>query len=345
MADEGATYRDAGVDIQAGEEAVTRFKEFVQSTYTPDVLTDVGAFGGMLRLDTSGVNEPVLVSSIDGVGTKVKVAAMMNRYDTVGIDLVNHCINDILVQGARPLFFLDYYATSKLVPDLAAEVVKGVADACREAGCALLGGEIAEMPGVYQDGEFDLVGCIVGVVDRGKVIDGSKVRHGDVVIGVASSGLHTNGYSLVRKVLFEDNDYKVDQYVPEIGAVLGEVLLTPHRSYLKAVSAVLEQYEVHAMAHLTGGGFYGNIPRVLPADCQVTVERRLWAVPPIFQFIQEKGNIDTVEMYRTFNMGIGLVMIVPKEHGLDVVNFLSQEGETAWIIGEVHKGAREVTVI
>jgi len=345
VAENGSTYKDAGVDIEAGEQAVSRLKNFVHSTYTPNVLTDVGAFGGMLKLETQGMTEPVLVSSIDGVGTKVKIAAMINRYDTVGIDLVNHCINDILVQGAKPLFFLDYYATSKLVPEQAAEVVKGVAEACREAGCALLGGEIAEMPGVYLDGEFDLAGCIVGIVERSKIVDGSRVQPGDVVIGLASSGLHTNGYSLVRKVLFEDHGYKIDEYVPELGAVLGEVLLTPHKSYLKAVSSAMEQYEIRAMAHLTGGGFYGNIPRVLPSDCQVTVERRHWTVPPIFQFIQDKGNIDPVEMHRTFNMGIGMILIVPKEHALEIVELLKQEGEVAWIIGEVHKGAREVTII
>ncbi|MCX8053251.1 MAG: phosphoribosylformylglycinamidine cyclo-ligase, partial [Armatimonadetes bacterium] len=289
MAEEGTTYKDAGVDIEAGEEVVFRLKQYAQSTFTPNVLTDVGSFGGMFRLGAEDMADPVLVSSIDGVGTKVKIASMMGRYDAVGVDVVNHCVNDILVQGARPLFFMDYIATSKLFPERVADIVKGISEACCEAGCALLGGEIAEMPGVYCEGEFDVAGCIVGLVDREKIIDGSKVQHGDVLIGLASSGLHTNGYSLVRKVLFEDNDYKVDQYIPELGAVLGEVLLTPHKSYLKAVTAVMGRYEIHAMAHLTGGGFYGNIPRVLPSDCQVTVERRYWGVPPIFQFIQDKG--------------------------------------------------------
>ena len=345
MAEEGSTYKDAGVDIEAGEEAVFRLKQYAQSTYTPNVLTDIGSFGGMFRLGAGDMKDPVLVSSIDSVGTKVKVAAMMGRYDTVGIDMVNHCVNDILVMGARPLFFVDYYATSKLRPERVVDVVKGMAEACREAGCALLGGEIAEMPGVYLEGEFDVAGCIVGLVDREKIIDGSKVQQGDVLVGLASSGLHTNGFSLVRKVLFEDNDYKVDQYVPEVGGVLGEVLLTPHKSYLKSVTAVMGRYEIHAMAHLTGGGFYGNIPRVLPTDCQATVERRNWGVPPIFQLIQEKGGIDPTEMHRTFNMGVGLVMIVAKERGVEIVDLLQQEGEAASIIGEVHKGGREVTVI
>lgn len=345
MTEENTTYKAAGVDIEAGEEAVYRLKESVQSTYTPDVLTDVGSFGGMMRLDTTGMAQPVLVSSIDGVGTKVKIAGMMEKYDTIGMDIVNHCVNDILVQGSKPLFFLDYYATSKLRPEVAADVVKGMADACRAAGCALIGGEIAEMPGVYVEGEFDVAGCIVGIVDREKIIDGSKVQPGDAVIGLASSGLHTNGYSLVRKVLFEDNDYRVDQYVPELGAVLGDVLLAPHRCYARPVLAVIEQYDVHAMAHLTGGGFYSNVPRVLPIDCQVSVERRYWGTPPIFQLIQDLGNIETTEMHRTFNMGIGMVLIVGKERAIEIVQKLQDEGETASIIGEVHKGGREVNVI
>lgn len=345
MNEDSATYKSAGVDIEAGDEAVYRLKDYAKSTYTPDVLTDVGSFGGMFRLDTRGMSEPVLVSSIDSVGTKVKIASMMDRYDTIGADIVNHCVNDVLVQGARPLFFLDYYATSKLRPEMAADVVKGMAAACIDAGCALIGGEIAEMPGVYLEGEFDVAGCVVGIVDRAKIIDGSRVEPGDVVIGIASSGPHTNGFSLVRKVLFEDNDYRIDQYVPELGAVLGDVLLAPHRCYFRSVYPILEGYGVHAMAHLTGGGFYNNIPRVLPLDCQVTVERRNWAVPPIFQLLQEKGNIDHTEMHRTFNMGIGLVLIIAKERSIEAVDRLNEAGETAWMIGEVHKGGREVTVI
>lgn len=345
MVEDSATYKAAGVDIEAGDEAVQRMKQYVQSTFNSNVLTDVGSFGGMFRLGDRGMSDPVLVSSIDGVGTKVKIASMMQKYDTIGMDMVNHCVNDILVQGAMPLVFLDYFATSKLDPKVAEDIVKGMAAACCEAGCVLIGGETAEMPGVYLEGEFDLAGCIVGLVDRPKIIDGSKTKHGDVAVGLASSGLHTNGFSLVRKLLFEDNDYKVDQYIPELGAVLGDVLLVPHKCYLNSVSKVLDKHEVHAIAHLTGGGFYSNIPRVLPMDCQVTVERRHWTVPPIFSFLQEIGNIDNSEMHHTFNMGIGLVLIVSKEHAIDVVDTLCEAGETAWIIGEVHKGAREVTVI
>jgi phosphoribosylformylglycinamidine cyclo-ligase len=345
MAEETTTYKAAGVDIEAGDEAVFRIKECVQSTFSENVLTDIGAFGGMMRLPTEGMADPVLVSSIDGVGTKVKIATLMGKYDTIGQDLVNHCVNDILVQGAKPLLFLDYFATSKLEPRIVEEVVKGMAVACREAGCALIGGETAEMPSVYVDGEFDLAGCIVGLVDRQAIIDGSRVQQGDVVVGIASSGLHTNGFSLVRKVLFDDCGYKVNQYVPELGANLGDVLLTPHKSYYRSVMAVTQQCEVHAMAHITGGGFYSNIPRTIPIDCQVTVERRAWAAPPIFSLLQEKGNIDTTEMFRTFNMGIGMVLVVAKERGLQVLDILAEAGETAWIIGEVHKGGREVNVI
>lgn len=345
MTDEPTTYKAAGVDIDAGEEAVQRLKGYVKSTYTPEVVGDVGAFGGMIRLNTEGMTEPVLVSSIDGVGTKVKIAAMMNKYDTVGGDLVNHSINDILVQGARPLFFLDYFATQKLDPRVVAEVVKGMADACRESGCALIGGETAEMPGVYCDGEFDLAGCIVGIVDKPRIVDGSRIQPGDAVVGLASAGLHTNGYSLVRKIFFSDNDYKADQFVPELGGVLGEVLLAPHKCYAKAVLSIMQNFDVRGMAHLTGGGFYNNIPRVLPADCQVTVERRSWGVPPIFQLIQDLGKIQNSEMHRTFNMGIGFVLIVPAHRAVEVVAAAQEAGEVAQIIGEVHKGPREVTIV
>lgn len=345
MIDDSATYKAAGVDIEAGEEAVHRMKQHVHSTYNENVLTDLGSFGGMFRLGLEGMKDPVLVSSIDGVGTKVKIASMMDKYDTIGMDIVNHCCDDILVQGAKPLIFLDYFATSKLSPKIAEQIVAGMSEACRDAGCVLIGGETAEMPGVYLEGEFDIAGCIVGIVDRENVIDGSKVAPGDAVIGIASSGLHTNGYSLVRKVLFEDAGLKADQYIPELGGVLGDVLLAPHKNYVKPVMAVMKDYEIHAMAHLTGGGFYSNIPRVLPIDCQVTVERRYWGVPPIFQLIQEKGNIDPVEMHRTFNMGIGLVLIVARERAMEVIARLEECGEVASLIGEVHKGGREVNVI
>jgi len=339
------TYRDAGVDIDAMNEAVRRMKEAVRMTYTANVLTDVGSFGGMFRLGEHGMADPVLVSSIDSVGTKVKIAAMMKRYDTIGRDLVNHCSNDILVQGARPLFFLDYFATSKLDPQVCTEVVRGLAEACRDAGCALIGGETAELPGVYLEGELDLAGCIVGIVERSRIIDGSRIMAGDVVIGLASSGLHTNGYSLARKILFETAGLAVDQAMPELGGALGDVLLEPHRSYLRPVLEVIGRYEVHGIAHITGGGYYDNIPRILPVDCQVTLERRNWPTPPIFSLIQEKGGVEDVEMYRTFNMGLGMVLIVPREQAAEITVHLNEMGEQAWMVGEVHKGPREVAVL
>jgi len=326
--------------------AVLRMREHVRTTFTPHVLTDVGSFGGMFGLDTSGMAEPILVSSIDGVGTKVRVAAAMNRHDTIGADLVAHCVNDILVQGARPLFFLDYFATSRLSPDVVVEVVKGLADGCRAAGCALIGGETAEMPGVYGEGEYDLAGCIVGLVDRPKVVDGRSIEPGDAVIGLASSGLHTNGFSLARHVLFENAGLSPQSTPPQLaGRSVGDVLLDPHRSYAPSVLPLLDRFPIKGIAHITGGGFYDNIPRILPSDCSVTLDRRLWTPPAIFAYIQELGNVPDAEMYRTFNMGIGLVLIVEREHSIEVMADLAQSGETASLIGEVHRGVHEVDIL
>ncbi len=346
MADTPITYRDAGVDIDAMNTAVLRMKEFVRTTYTPGVLTDVGSFGGMFAVDWSGYREPVLVSSVDGVGTKLKVAFAMNRHDTIGADLVSHCVNDILVQGARPLFFLDYFATGKLSPDVVVDVVKGLSAGCKAAGCALLGGETAEMPGMYPENEYDLAGMIVGVVDRAKIVDGRDVAPGDVVIGIASDGLHTNGYSLARRVLFDAAGLTVSDSPAALGdKTIGEVLLAPHRCYANAVLPLLDEFQVKAMAHITGGGFYDNIPRTLPADCSVTVDRRLWQIPPIFSLIQELGSVSVPEMYRTFNMGIGYVLIAPREQAGEIVTRLIENGETAGLIGEVHRGVHEVDVV
>ncbi len=339
------TYADAGVNINAGNDAVSQMKEHIRSTFTSNVLADVGSFGAMFAFDKNAVNEPVLVSSIDGVGTKLKIAFAMGRHDTIGRDLVWHCVNDILVQGARPLFFLDYFGTGKLEPAVAAEVVKGLAEGCRSVGCALVGGETAEMPGMYSDGEYDLAGCIVGLVDRGRIIDGRQVAPGDALIGIASDGLHTNGYSLARHVLFEVGGLSLDRYIPELGKTLGEELLAPHRCYAPAILPLLEQFEIHAMAHITGGGFYDNIPRALPSDCQAIVERRSWTPAPIFHLIQETGNVPDSEMFRTLNMGIGMVLIVPREQALFVVQALTEAGENAAIIGEVVKGSHEVQVV
>ncbi|MHB1002144.1 MAG: phosphoribosylformylglycinamidine cyclo-ligase [Armatimonadota bacterium] len=340
-----ATYKEAGVNIDAGNEAVMRMKEYIKSTFTPAVLTEIGSFGGMYELDLTGYEHPVLVSSIDGVGTKLKIAFMMNKHDTIGHDIVNHCVNDILVQGAKALYFLDYFATGQLNPSVVIDVVKGLSEACRNTGCALLGGETAEMPGIYLPDEYDIAGSIVGIVEKSKIIDGSKVFPGDVLIGIPSNGLHTNGYSLVRHVFFEKAKWRVDQDVPELGSTLGEELLRPHKCYANIVHTLLDEFDIHGMAHITGGGFYDNIPRALPEDCQVAVDRRTINVQPIFNLIQELGDITEPEMYRTFNMGIGFVLVVPKELATSIITRINEMGEDATIIGEVRKGSREVQVL
>ena len=348
MPEERITYRDAGVDIDAANEAVQRMRGPLRSTFTPGVLTDVGSFGGMFALSAvQGIEDPVLVSSIDGVGTKLKVAILVNKHDTIGRDLVYHCVNDILVQGARPLFFLDYFATGKLWPAVAEDIVKGLAEGCREVGCALIGGETAEMPGVYAEGDYDLAGCIVGIVDRAKIISGTHIQPGDTVIGLASSGLHTNGYSLARRVLLDAGENSLSPYesLPALGRTLGEELLMPHRCYAPALLPLLDEFDIRGMAHLTGGGFYENIPRILPTDCSVTIERRNWPIPPIFTLIQERGNVPESEMYRTFNMGIGYVLIVAPDQAPLLAHRLNAVGESAYIIGNIHRGVHEVDIV
>ena len=339
------TYADAGVSIDAGNEAVLRMKEHIRSTFTPNVLADVGSFGAMFAFPKNACDDPVLVSSIDGVGTKLKIAVLTGIHHTVGHDLVNHCVNDILVQGARPLFFLDYFGTGRLSPQVAADVVRGMADGCRAAGCALVGGETAEMPGMYQDGEYDLAGCIVGLVDRSRIVDGSQVGAGDVLLGLASDGLHTNGYSLARHVLLDKARLTVDDFIPEFGQTLGAELLSGHRCYAPSVLPLLDQFDIHAMAHITGGGFYDNIPRVLPAGTGAVVERRMWQTPPVFRYIQTVGNVSDHEMYRTFNMGIGMVLIVPREQAVAAVDALNAAGESAVLLGEVVRGSHEVQIV
>jgi len=348
MVDQPITYRDAGVDIDAGNEAVLRMREHIRSTFTSNVINDVGAFGGMFSLaGIAAYQEPVLVSSIDGVGTKLKVAVQVGRHDTIGRDLVNHCVNDILVQGARPLFFLDYFATGRLQPSVAVDVVRGLAESCREAGCALIGGETAEMPGLYADGEYDLAGCIVGLVDRPKIIDGSMIEPGDTVLGLASSGIHTNGFSLARRVLLEAGSNSLSLYepLPMLGRSLSEELLAVHRCYAPSIIPLLSEFDIKGMAHITGGGIYDNIPRILPVDCSVTVERRTWPIPPIFTLIQDRGQVPEPEMFRTFNMGIGMVLIVAPEQAPLIAHRLNSVGESAYIIGNVHRGVHEVDIV
>jgi phosphoribosylformylglycinamidine cyclo-ligase len=306
-------YERAGVNIKAGYEAVDRMKQHVQRTMRPEVIGGLGGFGGMFELPVDRFRQPVLISGTDGVGTKLKIAFAMNRHDTIGQDAVAMCVNDIVAQGAEPLYMLDYLACGKLDPSQSEAIVAGFADGCQQAGCALIGGETAEMPGFYADGEYDLAGFAVGIVEKERIVDGTKVVRGDVLIGLSSSGLHSNGFSLVRKVLFEQEGLAVNSKLEELGQqTLGELLLTPTRIYVQPVLRLLETCHIHGMAHITGGGFYENIPRMLPADCAVEIERGSWSIPGIFPFLAERGKLTEEDMYNTFNMGIGFVLAVPE---------------------------------
>jgi len=339
-------YKAAGVDIDAGNEAVRRIRGLAKSTFTPGVLSEIGSFGGLFRLDRERFEEPVLVSSADGVGTKLKVAFMTGRHDTVGGDLVNHCVNDILVQGAEPLFFLDYLATGRLEPNIAEQVIGGIARACRENSCALIGGETAEMPGFYTQGEYDIAGFIVGVVDRSRIIDGHGIVPGDVLIGLPSAGLHTNGYSLARRVFFEIAGWKANTYVGELGKSAGDALLAPHRSYLNLLKPVIERRWAKGLAHITGGGITENLPRILPEGCGAEIDTRAWQVPAIFRVLQQRGHIAGDEMFRAFNMGIGLVVACATRDADRVLNTIRTAGEGgAGRIGFVVAGERSVRYI
>jgi len=329
------TYRDAGVDIDAGDEFVNRIKPLVRSTFRPEVLTDLGGFGGLFGLQAGKYKEPVLVSGTDGVGTKLKIAFMMDKHDSVGIDLVAMCVNDIAVSGAEPLFFLDYFATGKLSISKAQEVVAGIAEGCRQAGCALIGGETAEMPSFYPEGEYDLAGFAVGVVDRSKIIDGRHIAPGDLVLGLASSGLHSNGYSLARRVLFDQAKLTAASRLSELDRSIGEVLLTPTRIYAKQILALLEQFPIKGIAHITGGGITENLPRVFPKGVRARITRKSWPVPPIFDVIGRLGQVDRDEMYRVFNMGIGLILVVPRDSVAGVLDRAALLGDQGWPIGEI----------
>ncbi|WP_456298453.1 phosphoribosylformylglycinamidine cyclo-ligase [Candidatus Desulforudis audaxviator] len=336
------TYAAAGVDIAAANRAVELMRQAVRRTFRPGVLTDIGGFGGLFALDTEKYREPVLVSGTDGVGTKLRVAFMADRHDTVGIDLVAMCVNDILVHGAEPLFFLDYLAVGRLEPEKVAAIIEGVSWGCRKAGCALIGGETAEMPGFYAPDEYDLAGFVVGVVERSRVISGADIRAGDLLIGCASAGLHSNGYSLARKVLFDVANYEIDNYLPSLGRTVGEELLVPTRIYVRPVLSVLKRFKVRGMAHITGGGLLENIPRILPRGVAVRLRRGTWPVPGIFSLIQELGGVEESEMYRTFNMGIGFVLVVPPAEADQVIAALREHREPAFLIGEVVRGQNEV---
>lgn len=335
-------YKEAGVDIDAGAEAVERMKKLVKATYGEEVLAGVGGFGALFKPKLQRYESPVLVASTDSVGTKLKVAFAMGKHDTVGQDLVNHCVNDILTTGARPLFFLDYISTSALKPKIAEEIVKGVAEACKEAQCALIGGETAELPGFYAEGEYDLVGSIVGIVDEKKIIDGSRIEPGDRLIGLPSNGLHTNGYSLARKVLFEKCGYSADARLDEIENTVGDELLRIHRSYAPILLPTLDKFDIKGLAHITGGGFTDNIPRILPEGCSVRIDLNSWDAPPIFALLQREGEVPEEEMFRTFNIGIGMVAIIEKGAADGVLGALKERGETGFIIGAVVKGERKV---
>ncbi|MDQ0063216.1 phosphoribosylformylglycinamidine cyclo-ligase [Paenibacillus harenae] len=337
-------YKKAGVDIAAGNEAVERMKKHVKRTYRPEVMAELGGFGGLFGLNKDKYEEPVLVSGTDGVGTKLKLAFAMDKHDTIGIDAVAMCVNDIIVQGAEPLFFLDYLACDKVVPEKIEAIVAGISEGCVQAGCSLIGGETAEMPGMYSEGEYDIAGFTVGIVDKKKMIDGSTIAAGDAVIGFASSGIHSNGFSLVRRLLLEEAGYSLEQTLEELGgARLGDVLIEPTRIYVKSALKLIEQVNVKGMAHITGGGFIENIPRVLPEGVNVDIAYGSWPILPIFGLMQEKGNITNRDMFTTFNMGVGLVVVVPADQAETALRVAAELGEEAYRIGTVTEGSRIVT--
>jgi phosphoribosylformylglycinamidine cyclo-ligase len=338
------TYRDAGVDIDAGNKAVDLMKKHVRSTYRPEVLGDIGGFGGLFALDVAKYRQPVLVSGTDGVGTKLCIAFMADKHDTIGQDAVAMCVNDILVQGAEPLFFLDYLAVGKLAPEQVAAIVSGIAGACLESGCSLIGGETAEMASFYKKGEYDIGGFAVGVAERSKLITGQSIQPGDVLLGLPSSGLHSNGYSLVRKICFDVKEIDINQFIPELGKTLGEELLVPTKLYPKACLPLIEKYEIKGMVHITGGGFYENIPRVLPEGCGVEIDTQSWPKPPVFALLQQWGNVAWTEMYRTFNMGIGMILVVPPSEVQNIQDDLTARGEASFVIGQVTQGTKEAVL-
>ncbi|MCP1356264.1 phosphoribosylformylglycinamidine cyclo-ligase [Aneurinibacillus migulanus] len=335
-------YKQAGVDIDAGNEAVERMKKHVKRTFRPEVLTDLGGFGALFGLDINKYKKPVLVSGTDGVGTKLKLAFAMDKHDTIGIDAVAMCVNDIVVQGAEPLFFLDYLACGKVVPERIEAIVKGIADGCEQSGSALIGGETAEMPGMYEESEYDIAGFSVGVVDADRVIDGKSIVSGDIIIGMSSSGVHSNGFSLVRKVLLEDAGLPLHEEVAELGGKLGDVLLTPTRIYVKSCLALLEKVKVNGLVHITGGGFYDNIPRILPEGTAAHIEYGTWNIPPVFNLVETKGNVSKQDMFRTFNMGIGMIAIVRESDVDEALRVLTEAGEQAQVIGRIVQGDRDV---
>jgi phosphoribosylformylglycinamidine cyclo-ligase len=334
-------YKDSGVDIDLGDEFVRRIKSLAESTFSPRVLTTLGGFTACYSLDHIGHRSPVLVASTDGVGTKLKVAFMADRHDTVGIDLVAMCVNDLIVSGAQPLFFMDYIATGKLTLEKAVSIIEGIVKGCKEAGCSLIGGETAEMPGFYGLNEYDLVGFVLGIANKGEMIDGSQISIGDRMIRLASSGLHSNGYSLVRKILFDHLNLHVDDWIEELGRTIGEELLEPTRIYVKAVKPLNQEFHLRGIAHITGGGIKGNLPRILPRGCKASLRKGNWQVPPIFSFLQREGRISEEEMWRTFNNGIGMILVVEAEETESILIRLKELGERAYLIGEISEANGE----
>jgi len=331
------TYKDAGVDIELANSFIDRIKPLIKATSRREVMSGIGGFGGLFHLDIGKIKDPVLVSSTDGVGTKLKIAQMMDKHDTVGIDLVAMSVNDVVVQGAEPLFFLDYIATGKIDVSTSVQIVKGIVQGCQDAGCALIGGETAEMPGFYPEGEYDLAGFCVGIVDADKLIDGSEIRVGDKIIGIASSGLHSNGFSLARRVLIEDGKLCFDEQIEGLEQSIGMELLKPTRIYVKSILNLVKNFTIRGIVHITGGGFLDNIPRVLPGACRAVIRKGSWAIPPIFDLIRKKGNIDDIEMIKVFNMGIGMVLIVSEKDHPEILERLEKLGEKAYSIGIVEK--------
>ena len=336
------TYADAGVNIDQGNRTKQRIKYLAHKTFTKGVLSEIGGFGALFAIDKTKYIDPILVSSVDGVGTKLKLAFEMKVHHTIGADLVNHCVNDIAVQGATPLFFMDYLATGKIEPEITEKVIEGLAEACKHNGCALIGGETAEMPGFYPDGEYDLAGFIVGAVERERIITGKTVEVGDVILGLASNGLHTNGYALARKLLFEVGKYTLDSYVNELKGKVGNELLRTHKSYWPAIKRLVDGECVSAMAHITGGGITENLPRVLPRGVAAVIEMGSWQIPPIFEHLQQLGNVPQDEMLRTFNMGLGMLLVVPSKKFKKAQTVLERAGEKAFTVGRIVKGDRKV---
>ncbi len=346
--EKGTKYKKAGVDIDKANALISAIKPLARSTYRPEVTTDIGAFSALFSLNINNIKKPVLVSSSDGVGTKLKVALMANKHDTLGIDLVAMSVNDIAIGGAEPLFFLDYLAMGEIDTEMALDIIKGVSEGCKKAGCALIGGETAEMPGLYKKGEYDLAGFCVGVVDQDKIIDGSSIAVGNKIIGVASSGLHSNGYSLARKILLKDMKLKLDHHLPECGRSLGEELLEPTRIYSKSILNLIKNFQITGTAHITGGGIVDNLTRILPAGCKAVIQRNRWEVPPIFEIIRKGGRVSREEMLRVFNNGIGMIIVAPEIEVDDIGSRMNGLNEKAFVIGEIEKrvkGEKPVTFI